>query len=167
MRPPDADRVDAVLTFEPMGRRVAIRPGTTILEAAQSGGVELQAICAADGTCGACRVRPTEGRVAPLTEKERHLLTAEEREAGLRLACQTRVVGSARVEVPPESLTAPQRLQVEDAEESLPPDAVAPGTAGRLGLAIDIGTTKLALFLVDLDTGRTLARHGVVNPQVS
>ncbi len=169
---PSADprrRDDAVLTFEPMGRRVAIRPEETILEAAQSGGVELQAICAGDGTCGGCRVLPTEGRFAPPTQKERHLLTPSELDRGLRLACQTRVLGGASIEILPESLTAAQRLQVEDAGEGVaaPPEARPSAPPSRLGLAIDIGTTKLALYLVDLDTGGTLARHGALNPQVS
>ncbi len=35
------------------------------------------------------------------------------------------------------------------------------------GLAIDIGTTKLAAYLVDLDNGQTVAKQGVTNPQVS
>ncbi len=36
-----------------------------------------------------------------------------------------------------------------------------------LGLAIDIGTTKLASYLVDLESGKTLAKLGAMNPQIS
>jgi uncharacterized 2Fe-2S/4Fe-4S cluster protein (DUF4445 family) len=36
-----------------------------------------------------------------------------------------------------------------------------------LGLAVDLGTTKLAAFLVDLETGKTVAAGGVLNPQVA
>lgn len=166
-RPSDSPRRDdAVVTFEPMGRRAAIRPSGTILDAAQSSGVELQAICAGDGTCGGCRVRPTDGRLTPPTEKERHLLTPAELESGLRLACQARALASVRIEIPPESLTAAQRLQVEDAADGSP-ERGRSAPPSRIGLAIDIGTTKLALYLVDLDTGGTLARHGALNPQVS
>ena len=35
-----------------------------------------------------------------------------------------------------------------------------------LGFAVDIGTTKVAGYLVDLQTGETLAKSGVGNPQV-
>jgi uncharacterized 2Fe-2S/4Fe-4S cluster protein (DUF4445 family) len=39
---------------------------------------------------------------------------------------------------------------------------------GRLaGLAVDIGTTKVAAYLVDLATGATLAKAGAVNPQIA
>jgi uncharacterized 2Fe-2S/4Fe-4S cluster protein (DUF4445 family) len=36
-----------------------------------------------------------------------------------------------------------------------------------LGLAVDIGTTKLAGYLVDMATGRTLAMKGIMNPQIA
>jgi len=37
----------------------------------------------------------------------------------------------------------------------------------QLGLAIDLGTTKVAGYLVDLSDGRTLAAKGIMNPQIS
>lgn len=37
----------------------------------------------------------------------------------------------------------------------------------QLGLAVDLGTTKMAGYLVDLDDGQTLAARGVMNPQIA
>jgi len=45
--------------------------------------------------------------------------------------------------------------------------AIVPTGAPLLGLAVDIGTTKIAAYLVELSTGRTLAKAGAVNPQVA
>jgi uncharacterized 2Fe-2S/4Fe-4S cluster protein (DUF4445 family) len=45
--------------------------------------------------------------------------------------------------------------------------AIKPPGAIRLGLAVDIGTTKIACYLVDLKTGKTLASKAIMNPQVS
>jgi uncharacterized 2Fe-2S/4Fe-4S cluster protein (DUF4445 family) len=42
----------------------------------------------------------------------------------------------------------------------------APGTP-LLGLAVDIGTTKVAGYLVDLMTGETLSMRGLMNPQIA
>ncbi len=42
----------------------------------------------------------------------------------------------------------------------------APGTQW-LGLAVDIGTTKIAAYLVELANSKTLASKGVMNPQIS
>jgi uncharacterized 2Fe-2S/4Fe-4S cluster protein (DUF4445 family) len=36
-----------------------------------------------------------------------------------------------------------------------------------LGLAVDLGSTKIAGYLVDLSDGRTLAANGMMNPQIS
>jgi uncharacterized 2Fe-2S/4Fe-4S cluster protein (DUF4445 family) len=40
-------------------------------------------------------------------------------------------------------------------------------TQGAHGLAVDIGTTKLAAYLVDLNSGTTVARAGAMNPQIA
>jgi uncharacterized 2Fe-2S/4Fe-4S cluster protein (DUF4445 family) len=45
--------------------------------------------------------------------------------------------------------------------------ALLPPLSHQLGLAIDLGTTKIAGYLVDLSSGRTLAAKGVMNPQIS
>jgi uncharacterized 2Fe-2S/4Fe-4S cluster protein (DUF4445 family) len=36
-----------------------------------------------------------------------------------------------------------------------------------LGLAVDLGSTKIAGYLVDLDSGETLAAQGIMNPQIN
>ncbi len=45
--------------------------------------------------------------------------------------------------------------------------AFLPSGKSLLGLAVDIGTTKLASYLVDLESGKTLAKLGAMNPQIS
>ncbi|MBN1317578.1 MAG: DUF4445 domain-containing protein [Anaerolineales bacterium] len=44
---------------------------------------------------------------------------------------------------------------------------IRPPESGPLGLAVDIGTTKVAAYLVDMETGETLAVDGITNPQVA
>ncbi len=44
---------------------------------------------------------------------------------------------------------------------------VAPPGGAALGLAVDLGTTNVVGFLVDLTTGERLASLGVENPQVA
>ena len=220
--------------FEPVGRRAACRQGVDLLTISREAGVSIAAICGGAGTCGRCRVRVLEGEVSPPSEAERHLL-GDDVEAGVRLACQTLVYGSAKVYIPPTSLTARQRTQIEGravdfeldppvrpvavflsepALTDLRSDAVrvrdylramegveaafdlailrqmseqlrregwqlraalrghevvgmAPKDSPTLGLAVDLGTTKVAGYLVDLDTGATLAAEGIMNPQIS
>jgi len=45
--------------------------------------------------------------------------------------------------------------------------ALAPWPSRQLGLAVDLGTTKVAGYLLDLESGRTLASKGLMNPQIA
>jgi uncharacterized 2Fe-2S/4Fe-4S cluster protein (DUF4445 family) len=54
------------------------------------------------------------------------------------------------------------RIAVRD-EEVI---SVLPADSPVVGLAVDIGTTKMAAYLIDLETGQCLSKSGVMNPQV-
>jgi uncharacterized 2Fe-2S/4Fe-4S cluster protein (DUF4445 family) len=45
--------------------------------------------------------------------------------------------------------------------------ALAPWPGRQLGLAIDLGTTKIAAYLIDLSSVETLAAKGIMNPQIA
>ena len=113
--------------FQPVGRRASVPAGTTVLDAAHSVGVELAAACGGQGTCGRCRVRVVSGAVSTPTREEDELLSVAERTAGARLACRTVLGSDARIEIPPASLGAAQRLQLEgvDTDVELDPPVVA------------------------------------------
>lgn len=223
------------IAFEPSGRRVLVAPGTTVMQAAQQGGVSLASDCGGRGTCGRCRVRLLDGEVSPAGEDEQAWLTLRELQDGHRLACCCHLRSDAVVHLPPRSRTAEQRLQIDgggrlaaggpiirgvalagppptlddarsDTARLAPAQAggsaarwriepavvrrlsplarsqdfrltgylrgdalvgvAAPG-AGPVGLAVDVGTTKIAGYLLDLDSGRQLAARGVMNPQIA
>ncbi len=44
---------------------------------------------------------------------------------------------------------------------------VTPSPSPLLGLAVDLGTTKIAGYLIDLESGWTLAAQGIMNPQIA
>ena len=52
---------DAQVIFTPSGRRGRFEPGTTVLDAARSLGVDLDSVCGGRGLCGRCQVVPAEG----------------------------------------------------------------------------------------------------------
>jgi uncharacterized 2Fe-2S/4Fe-4S cluster protein (DUF4445 family) len=167
---------------------------------------------------------------------DRDTFTEAELQQGCRLACSAFPQSDIRVLVPPESLSSPQRTQVEGLELQVEPDplargfevrltppsledpkpddrnlwdalerdhGVAPGTIDLailqifpsrlrdltwkasvvlresevialdapstrwIGLAVDIGTTKIAVYLVDMKSGDVAASSGLMNPQIS
>ncbi len=154
------------IDFEPLGRRGQAHPGQTLLEAAQFAGVGLASVCGGVGTCEECRVRLASGKLTPPTLVEEAVLTKTELSAGVRLACQAEPLSDIKLDIPPESLTAAQRLQLDGEEAHLLPKPTV-HSQGAHGLAVDIGTTKLAAYLVDLGTGVTVARSGAMNPQIA
>ncbi len=102
-----------MVDLEPVGRRGEARYGDTILEVAQSLGVELVSLCGGIGSCDSCKVRLMAGQLTEPTLEEEAIFTAEELANGWRLACQAEPLDDVKIDIPPESLTTPQRLQIE------------------------------------------------------
>ena len=223
------------IDFEPVGRRVDADQDQSLLAAAQQAGIAIAAVCGGVGVCGACKVRLMAGTLSSPTSAEKETFSPSELAEGWRLACQAFPVSDLKIEIPPESLTATQRLQLEGMAQHIPlmpavrsqtvwldppsltdlradwkrlTDALSeagflpqtdPAVMAHLsskmrknnwhgpvvlaedgavigmlepivhplGVAVDIGTTKIAVFLVDLATGRTIARQGAMNPQIA
>jgi uncharacterized 2Fe-2S/4Fe-4S cluster protein (DUF4445 family) len=222
------------IDFEPVGKRVDVAPGTTLLEAARQAGLALSSACGGVGNCGQCRLVILAGSVSPPTVNEKYILTELELQRGQRLACNTRIHSDVKVHVPKSSLVTTQRLQLEgdlgelaldppihvhdlnvapptldDPRSDLerlaaaiprPPNqtlgaepavvrqitpaarafnwrltvflrdaeivGVVPPGSPPVGLAVDLGTTKIAASLVDLTNGDELAVAGALNPQI-
>ncbi|MBE5787900.1 MAG: DUF4445 domain-containing protein [Clostridiales bacterium] len=122
-------------------------PLSTLLEKA---GVSLAQPCGGRGTCGKCAVVLSGHASAPTLAEER---------LGVRLCCQAVMEGDGEVTLPlPLAMTQIAGGKTADLTSHAP-------MPGRLGAAVDIGTTTLALQLFDLKTGRFLGGAGMPNPQ--
>ena len=224
------------IDFQPVGRRGECASDESLLECARRLNVDIVSICGGAGTCNRCKVQVISGEVSEQTPEEKSILTGPELGQNYRLACRVYPRSDVRVNVPPESLTALQRTQVEGLELNIEPEppvqsldvraapptigipeaddhnvwaalaeqhGIIPGTvdlrvqqslspqlrksgwqvrvalrAGEivalgalsarwLGFAVDIGTTKIAAYLVDMESGKTLGSKGLMNPQIS
>jgi len=222
--------------FEPVGRRGQFTSEQSLLECARQLSVDLVSICGGVGSCSRCIIQVIAGKVSKITLEEEAELSTSELEQGYRLACQAFPESDVKLHVPPESLTAPQRTQVEGLEVDVEPDPLVRGLEAHLslptlespqadaqnlwqalaadgiqeqgkidftvqqklsttirennwhikvalrqneiiaidspstrwlGMAVDIGTTKVAGYLLDLETGKTLDSRGIMNPQIS
>lgn len=108
------------IVFQPSGRRGEIEAGKSVLEAARTLGVGIEAACGGARVCGKCRVIVETGNfeklgvksaadhVSPVGEAEKKFLTAEELARGYRLACNAFLSGDLVVTVPEESRSAKQ-----------------------------------------------------------
>jgi len=223
------------IDFQPIGRRIEVVAGTNLLEAAREAGVQLASLCGGTGSCESCIVRVVSGKISPPTSLEQDILDAESLAAGFRQACQVCAEGDVKIDIPPQSLSTAQRLQLEGRSLDIDLDplivslditldpaniqdlgsdsarlrealvehkisdaalrisvlrelsnrlrehewsvklalrgsdlvAVLPTGSQLLGLAVDIGTTKLAIYLLDLASGSVLSQAGAMNPQIA
>jgi len=110
------------ILFMPSGLRGQVPVGTTVLQAAQRLGVDLESICGGQGKCRKCQVLPQEGEfskhgitsrashLTELTETERHHQSRNRLKGARRLGCNARILGDLVVDVPEESQQHKQHI---------------------------------------------------------
>ena len=168
------------LTFKIEGRphdiKCQVEAGENVLRAAERMGIEMDAPCAGNGTCGKCRIRLISGA---LEMPQNPRLPYADYEEMWRLACQSTVVGDAVVWVPASAsafkqdiatadLSTPEELaRYESAIEAIFSTGLSktPFTEG-CGIAVDIGTTTVTAALLDLATGKVLSNASRGNGQI-
>ena len=82
------------VNFTSSGKKAALPPSMSVLEAAESIGVHIENSCRV-GTCGICKIKLVSGHVTMEVEDG---ITAEEKESGLILACQAKSTENIGVE---------------------------------------------------------------------
>jgi Na+-transporting NADH:ubiquinone oxidoreductase subunit F len=82
------------------------RRGDRLLGVLHDAGIGVPAACGGSGTCGLCRVTVTGEGAGQPQATERGVLSARDRRAHIRLACQTSLRGDCAVKVPDEILSA-------------------------------------------------------------
>lgn len=134
---------------------VEAAPGRSLLAAlAASSRVFVPAACGGRGTCGKCRVRVREaaGAAAPVSTADERFLSQEDLEDGVRLACTLPADEVRSVEIPVTSDVAFTKAEIPQIAGAVDPivRCDAPQGAPCYGVAVDIGTTTLGCYLVDL-----------------
>ena len=141
---------------------ISAENGQTLLAVFRAEGFAVASPCGGNGTCGKCKV-VAHGMLSEMTEDERRFLRPDEIEAGIRLACKTKIKGDFEVVLPSAELSAETRFQA--LSYTLSPMAELVSDEKNFGLAVDIGTTTVAVYLCDMETGKILGTRGFANPQ--
>ncbi|MDO5528130.1 MAG: NADH:ubiquinone reductase (Na(+)-transporting) subunit F [Paracoccus sp. (in: a-proteobacteria)] len=95
----------AIITVNETTKIEAAR-GQKLLEALHDAGLAIPAACGGAGTCGLCRVTATGAGAGEVQATERGMLSAPERRAHTRLACQVTLRGACDVTVAGDALAA-------------------------------------------------------------
>ncbi|MFN8574973.1 MAG: ASKHA domain-containing protein [Gemmatimonadaceae bacterium] len=162
------------------GRTVVAQEGQSLFECAEAMDVRIPTSCLKLGKCRECLVEVEEGmeRLTPPSPQEGHL------DGNFRLSCRARLVagpgivrchtlrrGALRIETETRGLDGGRRLDPavqRDGRRVLwqgTPIAEVDPDVPLHGIAIDVGTTTVALRLYDLETGVLRATQSFENPQ--
>jgi uncharacterized 2Fe-2S/4Fe-4S cluster protein (DUF4445 family) len=149
-----------LVVFEPSGLRISVNEPCTILEAARAIGLAITVECGGKGTCGKCRV-VVEPAGKPNNHELDHIPLAD-LEQGVRMACEYKVSETMRVILP--QLHQETKILTKGITRQWDID---PNLNGQYGIAIDLGTTTIVAFLLDLTSGTQLAQVASLNPQTA
>lgn len=139
-------------------RPINVRCGQSVLDAMIEAGLAQSAVCGGTGRCGQCRVQVAWGD-APVNAADKACFTDAEIAAGYRLACRL---------YPLYAMTVTPCFCDETAFDAVTEYGSA--TAGDdasdgYGIAVDIGSTTVAMQVVALPSGAIRATHTALNPQ--
>lgn len=157
-----------------------------LLEILQNNHVYVSNTCHGNGTCGKCKIKLLSGNL-PITEADRRTLSKKELESGIRLACKAvsgkeggateedtlsiEVVGQSEEEIviegasfkkEKEEICRTNILDKVKADETSEHKITA---KENYFIAIDIGTTTIAMVLADADTGNICSIYTSLNHQ--
>lgn len=136
--------------------------------------------CGGRGDCGRCRVQFLKGATMP-TALERNVMSAEELRKGYRLACLARpkddcVIRLAMADEEKIAIVADMmHMTQEYDQESQRKDGAVNRKSSVLNtdvfnlnetvIAVDLGTTTIAMQLMEIGTGRIIDTYCEMNPQ--
>jgi len=87
------------ISFQPQGKTISACKGTNLLEAAREAFIDIESSCNGKGTCGKCRVKLVDGQVDEPHSDELAHISEEELDAGVRLACRTKILAGGAYKV--------------------------------------------------------------------
>lgn len=131
----------------------------TVLDIIKLSGQTFSAPCGGNGRCGKCKVKIT-GSVTGPSAQEKSMLTSDEIASGIRLACMTKPLNDITI-----SILCNKSYDMS--KESYEKQPVFHQNLRNVGIAADIGTTTVAVYFYDLDTGTRLDIKSGANAQAS
>lgn len=130
---------------------ICCKEGESLLQACQRLKIFSNNVCGGAGICGKCKVRMITNAVPP-SGADQVFFTERELQAGWRLACLAKLVGSCKIEIPlthQEDMSVVTDSGLVNLISNKEDDRKENGEKTKgMALVIDIGTTTIAMQLV-------------------
>lgn len=160
------------IVIQPDNCSFTVDDGQSLLEALTQSGILLQSDCGGAGRCGKCQVRVIDAEKKEdfqLDEVELSRIPEQDLAHGFRLACRLKIKSDLTVEIPASSRFIQEVVAKPATRELLTMALAARGPArsssAGYGLAVDLGTTTIGVYLCDLAQIEIIASIAVRNPQ--
>jgi uncharacterized 2Fe-2S/4Fe-4S cluster protein (DUF4445 family) len=135
-------------------RKLSVYFRSSIAEALRTAGITLETPCGGHGLCGGCLIKIIHGE-AEILDSDRELIPEELLNEGYRLACRKRILNNdITIDVP----ITKRKINLQ---------AIPVRIKGKYGFAVDLGTTTIAVSLVNIDEGIEIGSLSVLNPQTA
>lgn len=139
------------IRIQPHGRKITAKKGRNLMESLVDHSIFLRSDCGGKGSCGKCRVE-TIGE-----NGDRKSVTS----------CNFKVVENLNIEIPETSLLSSHVITkapvvFPDSFKARKVDSTQPE---RYGIATDLGTTTIAIYLCEINSGTVISSVAVKNPQ--
>jgi uncharacterized 2Fe-2S/4Fe-4S cluster protein (DUF4445 family) len=152
------------VSFQDFDSEVEVERGKTVLEAVRQAGLALESECGGRATCGMCRVRFLDGTPPPSADDEL-LLGDDAVGQGWRLGCQTVLDDDCVIALPEAVAEGGLHILTEAYGIAETPPSVPAGRVGTYGAAVDVGTTTVVCYLLELGHARQVGVVSFINPQ--
>ncbi|MCK4476772.1 MAG: DUF4445 domain-containing protein [Methanophagales archaeon] len=165
------------IIFTESGKEAELVKGRTILSYLQELGIDINASCGGEGKCGQCQVEVecAPGVLSDKTEAENKFVHDDTH----RLACQARILRTDEhiyARVPRRTyyvlesgeykeIALEPFVHLEGERVFCESEDIGDYTGEIYGIALDIGTTTLAMYLIDLESGKVSSVISRENPQ--
>lgn len=160
-------RVKVVISDNGKETYIYPNPNENLLDALIRSDFLVAGDCNGRGTCGSCRVKVIEGFL-DITLSDKKLLSDDQLMQGYRLACMAHPDGECTIILENNTNKDYKALTrgLSLGHHKLPDKDFLSGKAEKgYGIAIDLGTTTLALVLTDMPKGDIIKRYTATNPQ--
>jgi len=133
-------------------KKIVVHSGTSIAEAIRALGLHFETPCGGHGLCGGCLVKVTGGSVE-VSEQEKKLISEELLKEGYRLACRAR------------KFTGDVSVSIPERKKEVNLKAIPQKIRGKYGFSVDLGTTTIAMSLINIDEKLEIGSLSLLNPQ--
>ena len=147
-------------------------PGSDLLSLLQENEIYISAPCGGAGRCGKCAVYIREAKAVKEASSQalkEALPSGMRKELACRYivneSCEVSLIGSAKEDITALGSIEPRSQKAVLGGGMHPGSLNTSYSAGSFAIAIDIGTTTLALSLTDPENGRVIDTHTAVNRQ--